>query len=127
LHASVVREGGDGFAGPGVGCPAEVDAAGLARGFGNRGDAAFGAGLVDCVDAVEDRTDLGEQLGQVDGADARERGQQLGSGVLVDALPDQIFQIGNGGLDAAQQRDLGFDHQCQGVGGQLGGRNGSGV
>ena len=38
-------KGGDGFAGAGVGGPAEVDAAGFAGGLGDGGGAAFGGGL----------------------------------------------------------------------------------
>ena len=41
LHGSVVGEGGEGFAGPPVGGPAEIDAGGLARGSRDRRSAAF--------------------------------------------------------------------------------------
>jgi hypothetical protein len=69
LHPGVVGEGGDCLAGAGVGGPAEVDASGLARGFGDGCGAAFGGGLFGVGDAVEDGPDLGEDLGQVDLAD----------------------------------------------------------
>jgi hypothetical protein len=65
LWAKAVRA----FAGSAVGGPAEVDPAGLARGLGDRGGAAFGGGVLGAVNPIQDRPDLGEQLGQVDGAD----------------------------------------------------------
>src|SRR5215218_5536909 len=77
---SVVREGGEGVAGAGVGDPAEIDATGLARGPGDRHRAAFGGGLLGVADAVKDRTDFGQHLGQVDGADSRERAQKRSYG-----------------------------------------------
>ncbi|MGW5107534.1 hypothetical protein [Nocardia sp. NPDC004123] len=69
------------------------------------------------VNAVEDRTDLGEQLGQVDRAHAGQLGQQSGSGVLIDAMFDQGILISDGGLDAAQEPHLGSDHHRQSVDG----------
>jgi hypothetical protein len=80
LHPSVVGEGGEGGAGPPVGGPTEIDPAGLAGGPGDRRSATFGGGLLGVGDPVKDRTDLGQQLGQVDGADTGQRRQQLGAG-----------------------------------------------
>jgi hypothetical protein len=78
-----VGEGGQGLAGPPVGGPAEVDPAGLAGGSGDRRRAAFGGGLLGVGDPVKDRPDLGQQLGQVDGADPGQRRQQLGAGITA--------------------------------------------
>jgi hypothetical protein len=98
-----VREGGAGGAGPGVGGPAEVDPAGLARGPGDRRCAAFGGGLLGVADAVKDGTDLGQQLSQVDGADPGQPAQELGPWVLGDPLLDRCLQLADGGLQAPQQ------------------------
>src|SRR5215211_5940405 len=68
-QACVVGEGGQGLASSTVGGPAEIDPAGLGRGLGHRRRAALGGGLLGAGDAVQDRPDLSQQLGQVDGAD----------------------------------------------------------
>ena len=110
----VVGEGGQGLAGAAVGGPAEIDPAGLAGGFGDRRGAAFGGGVLGAVDAVQDRPDLGEQLGQVDGADPGQRGQQLGAWMAGDARGDRGLELGDGHQQGAQQLDLGTDKGRQG-------------
>jgi hypothetical protein len=65
LHASVVGEGRLGLAGPPVGGPAEIDAGGLAGGSGDWRSAALGGGLLGIGDPVQDRPDLGRQLGRL--------------------------------------------------------------
>ncbi len=52
----------------------------------------FGAG-----GAVQDRPDLGEQLAEADLADAGQRGQQPGLGVLGEPLADRPVEFGDGG------------------------------
>jgi hypothetical protein len=68
-----------------VGGPAEPHRPGLAGGSGDRGGAALGDGLLDGVDTLQDRADLGDELGEVDLADAGHGGQQLGLGVAEQA------------------------------------------
>ena len=89
--------------------PSESRPAGLAGGPGNRHRAAFGGGLLGGADTVKDGTDLGQQLGQVDGADSGQPAQQLGSWVLGDPLGDRGLQLADGGLQGAQYLDLGGD------------------
>ena len=52
--AAVVGEGGQGVAGAGVGRPAEVDRAGLARLFGDGAGAGLGGGVFGVAGAVQD-------------------------------------------------------------------------
>jgi hypothetical protein len=66
-----VGEGGQGFAGPPVGGPTEIDPTGLAGGSGHRRGAAFCGGLLGVGDPVQDRPDLGERLSEIDDADTR--------------------------------------------------------
>jgi hypothetical protein len=96
------------------GGPADVDPAGLAGGLGDRCGAALDGGVLGATDAVKDRPDLGQQLGQVDGADAGQRGQQLGAWVAGDALGDRRLELGDGRQQGAQQLDLGADKGRQG-------------
>ena len=126
LHASVVGEGGQGLAGSSVGGPAELDPAGLAGGSGYRRRAAFGGGLLGAGDPVKDRPDLGQQLGQVDGADTGQGGQQLGAWMEDDAGGDRRFEFGDGPKQGSQQLDLGADTGRQGGGrdGDWSGRRG---
>jgi hypothetical protein len=111
-----VREGGQGLADPTVGGPAERDAGGLAAGSGDRRRAAFGGGLLGVGDPVKDRPDLGQQLGQVDGADPGQRRQQLGAGIGSDAGGDRRFELGDGPQQGTQDFDLGADKDRQGDG-----------
>jgi hypothetical protein len=64
-----------------VGGPAEPHRPGLAGGAGDRSGAALGDGLLGVVDAVQDGADLGEELSEVDLAEAGHGGQQLGLAV----------------------------------------------
>ena len=94
MPSGVVGEGGDCLAGAGVGCPAEVDAGGLAGGLGDGCGAAFGGGLFGVFDAIEDRADLGEDLGEVDLADA---GKLLDkASPWVGGAFDLSFELGDG-------------------------------
>ena len=113
-------KGGDGFAGAGVGGPAEVDAAGFAGGLGDGGGAAFGGGLFGVVGAVEDGADFGEDLGQVDVADAGELLEKASSWVGGDDAFDVCFELGDGAQQSAQQLNLGADQASQYVGWQSG-------
>lgn len=78
LSAKVSR----GVAGTGVGCPAELDHGALAGLFGDRRGANLGSGVGKVAGPVQDRADLGQDLGQVDLADARQRLEDRGLGVL---------------------------------------------
>jgi hypothetical protein len=76
--------------------------------------------VLGAVNAVQDRPDLGQQLGQADGADSGQRGQQLGAWVAGDPRGDRRLELGDDREQGAQELDLGADK-----GGQ-GGRWGSG-
>jgi hypothetical protein len=59
----IVGQAGDRFPRARVRCPPEVDPAGLARSTGDGRRAALGGGLFSTVDPIQDRADLGQQLG----------------------------------------------------------------
>ena len=92
-----------------VGRPAEPNRPGLAGRSGDRGGAALGDGLLGVVDAVQDGADLGDELGQVDLADAGHGGEQPGLGVANQAGTQGAVQVGDGAKQGAQQPDLSSD------------------
>ena len=97
----------------GIRGPAEVDAAGLARGTGDRRRAAFGRGLFGIVHPVEDRTDFGEQLCQVDHADPGQIFEQVAPRMGDNSDGDQTLNIADDRLQRLQQYDLRGDYRCR--------------
>jgi hypothetical protein len=89
-----------------VGGPAEPHRPGLAGGSGDRRGAALGDGLLDGVDTLQDGADLGDELGEVDLADAGHGGKQPGLGVAEQAGAKGAVEVGDGGKQGAQQPDL---------------------
>jgi hypothetical protein len=79
------------------GGPANPRSLGLAGGSGDRSGAALGDGLLDGVDAVQDRTDLCDDLSEVDLADAGHGGKQPGLGVAEQAGGEGSVEVGDGG------------------------------
>ncbi len=80
----------------------KVDAAGLAGGTGDRLRAAFGRGLFGTVHPVEDRTDLGEQLCQVDHADPGQIFEQVAPRMGDNSDGDQPLNIADDRLQRLQ-------------------------
>ena len=76
----VVGEAGERDSSTGVAGEAELDVAGLAGLAGDRSDTAGGGCLVGVVAAIEERADLGDDLSEVDLADAWQRGEELSFG-----------------------------------------------
>jgi hypothetical protein len=68
--------------------------------------------VLDGAGAVQDRADLGHDLGQADLADARERGQQPGLGMPQQPGSQRPIEFGDGGKQGAQQSDLGAHKLC---------------
>jgi hypothetical protein len=117
--AAVVGEDARGGAGAGVGCPAELDHGGLAGLLGDRGGANLGSGVGEVAGPVQDRADLGQDLGQVDLADARQRLEDRGLGVLAKGGGQGPIQVGDAAKQAAQQPDLDADAVGQDLGIEL--------
>jgi hypothetical protein len=92
--AAVVGEDAQGVAGTGIGCPAELDHGGLAGLLGDRGGANVGSGVGEVTGPVQDRADLGQDLGQVDLADARQRLEDRGLGMLAQGGGQGSIQFG---------------------------------
>jgi hypothetical protein len=107
--SGVVGEGVQGGPCPAVGGPAESHRPGLAGGSGDRGGTAFGDGLPGVVDTLQDGADLGDELGEVDLADARHGSRQLGLGMAEQAGAKSAVQVGDGGQQGAKQPDLSSD------------------
>jgi hypothetical protein len=74
--AGVVGEDVQGLAGVAVGGHAEPDAAGLARGASDRSGIRLSGGLVGAASPVQDRAELGQQLGEGDLAGVGQGGEQ---------------------------------------------------
>jgi hypothetical protein len=108
-----------------VGGPAEPDRPGLAGGSGDRGGTAFGDGLLGVVDTLQDGADLGDQLGEVDLADAGHGGKQLGLGMAEQASTKGSVEVGDGGKQGTQQPDLGADQLGEDLRGQTDRRGGN--
>ncbi len=85
--AGIVGEEVQGLAGSVVGGQAKVDAAGLARGPGDRGGAGLGGGVLGAAGTVQDRAQFGEQLGVAELADAGQSGQQADLGMVAQPVP----------------------------------------
>jgi hypothetical protein len=93
--AAVVGEGAQGVAGAGVDCPAELDQGVLAGLLGDRRGATLGSDVGEVAGPVQDRADLGQDLGQVDLADARQRLEDRGLGVLGQGGGQGPIQLGD--------------------------------
>ena len=117
--AAVVGEDAQGGAGAGVGCPAELDHGGLAGLLGDWRGANLGSGGGEVAGPVQDRADLGQDLGQVDLADARQRLEDRGLGVLAQGGGQGPIQVGDAAKQAAQQSDLDADAVGQDLGIEL--------
>lgn len=117
--AAVVGEDAQGVAGAGVGRPAELDHGGLAGLLGDRRGANLGSGLAEVAGPVQDRADLGQDLGQVDLADARQRLEDRGLGVLAQGGGQGPIQLGDAAKQGTQQPELGADTVGQDLGIEL--------
>jgi hypothetical protein len=117
--AAVVGEDAQGVAGTGIGCPAELDHGAVAGLLGDRGGANLGSGVGEVADPVQDRADLGQDLGQVDLADARQRLEDRGLGMLAQGGGQGPIQVGEAAKQAAQQPDLDADAVGQDLGIEL--------
>ena len=105
--SGVVGEAGERDAGSGVAGEAELDVAALAGLAGDRGDTAAGGCLVGVVAAVEERADLGDDLSEVDLADAWQRREQLGLRVGQQQRADRGVEPGDGGEGGLDERRSG--------------------
>jgi hypothetical protein len=114
--AAVVGEGAQGVAGTAVGSPAELDHGAVAGLLGDWGGANLGSGLGEVAGPVQDRADLGQDLGQVDLADARQRLEDGGLGVLATGGGQGPIQLGDAAQQAPQQPDLDADAVGQDLG-----------
>jgi hypothetical protein len=93
--------------------PSGTHRPGLAGCSGDRGGAALGDGLLDGVDTLQDGADLGDDLGEVDLADARHGGQQPGLGVANQAGGEGAVEVGDGAKQGPKQPDLSADQLGQ--------------
>ena len=114
--AGVVGQAGDGGAQAVVAGPAEDDAAALAGGVGDGGDAGLGGELVVGLEAFADVAELGEDLGGADAAGAREGHDDPAVGQLGDGVLDAAGELGDRGDEGCERADEGADELALGVG-----------
>jgi hypothetical protein len=107
--AGVVGEAVQGLTGPAVGGQAEVHAAGLARGAGDRVAPASAAACSALVVRSRIGPELGEELAEAELAHAGQPGEQAGLGVLAEPVADRLVELADGGKHGRQQLDLGAD------------------
>src|SRR5579863_8101160 len=113
----VVREACERLARVVVRGPAEVDAMVEAGGFRNRRCAALSGGVVDVEAAIEDGTELANELREVYAVtNARQRGKELGLGMLQESGRDGVVHLGDGFPQCPNNSHLVADQVSQHLG-----------